>query len=465
MTNKKNICIIGAGIGGLTAGALLTKQGYNITIFEKESLIGGRALSLKGDDLTFDYYKNLLSRFNMNIFHSEPDIEEIFNKQLFHGYYLDFGFHAIGGGATAIIQDIFSEFNDRVDIIESNTGFIKKGGIDFPFLSSFDKLKIFPRIFRLLLAGEKTMKKMDNIPMSETIKKYGKGKLKLTLEVFSRSITTVNNLDRISTGEMLRAQKNLVKGSKPVGYPVGGLKTINQKLAEYIKNNGGKIYLETPVKKIIIKENKATGILVGDKEHFFDIIISNILIQDLFKIADEMVFPEMYVKKIKSLTGTGCLCAYYSLKNIDPNLIGKTYQFIERDIGVDGNDVVGIIDFMTALPESKLSPPLHYLVQAYIICTPDEAKNVKILEKLKILLDKNLERLFPDYRSHLNWVIYPAIWHLDGVAKTIENEKPDITTPIKDLYLIGDCVKAPGIGMNCAIYSSKILSDTLQRMS
>ena len=42
---KSEVCIIGAGIGGLTAGALLTKQGYKVTIFEKESLIGGRALS------------------------------------------------------------------------------------------------------------------------------------------------------------------------------------------------------------------------------------------------------------------------------------------------------------------------------------------------------------------------------------------------------------------------------------
>jgi phytoene dehydrogenase-like protein len=34
---KSDICIIGAGIGSLIAGALLAKQGYSVKIFEKES--------------------------------------------------------------------------------------------------------------------------------------------------------------------------------------------------------------------------------------------------------------------------------------------------------------------------------------------------------------------------------------------------------------------------------------------
>ncbi|MCK5300601.1 MAG: NAD(P)/FAD-dependent oxidoreductase, partial [Thermoplasmatales archaeon] len=59
--------------------------------------------------------------------------------------------------------------------------------------------------------------------------------------------------------------------------------------------------------------------------------------------------------------------------------------------------------------------------------------------------------------KNLNWVIYPAIWHLDGVAKTIENEKPDIKTPIKNLFIIGDSVKATGIGFNCALNSARLL--------
>ena len=35
MVDKKTVCIIGAGIGGLTTGILLTKKGFKVTIFEK----------------------------------------------------------------------------------------------------------------------------------------------------------------------------------------------------------------------------------------------------------------------------------------------------------------------------------------------------------------------------------------------------------------------------------------------
>ena len=458
---NRKVCIIGAGIGGLTAGALLTKQGYKVTIFEKEPLIGGRALSFDPSNLSLEEYKNLLLRFHMNVPFSEPTLEIIFEKNMLNGYKLDLGYHAIGGGVLSNVNSVLSKLDDHVDILESYVGLIKEDGFNFPFLSRIDKLKIFSNIFRLLFVSEKKLRQLDSVSMTETINRYGKGKMKLILEVFSRSITTMNNLDKISTGEMFRAQRNLYKGSKPVGYPKGGLSSITQKFANYISQNGGEINLEKTVEKIIINNNKATGVLVENKELPFDIVISNILVQDLFKIADEKYFPKEYVKENKSLLGTGSLCAYYSLKKVDSNLIGKTFHFIERNIGVEGNDAVGMIDFMATTRDAGLSPSGEYLVQSYIICTPDEAKNPMVLKKLKQLLDKNLRVLIPNYDEQLNWSIYPAIWYLDGVAKTIDNEKPEIKTPVKNLYLVGDCVKAPGIGFNCALNSARILADIL----
>lgn len=457
---KKKVCIIGAGIGGLTAGALLLQKGYSVDIFEKESSVGGRALSIDMSSQTTESYKELLARFNTDIAFSEPTLEEIFHGKMFEGCTLDLGFHMIGGGIIQKLRTVIMDYYENITIYESRLFEQKNDHFGF-FVTTRDKLSMIPNILRLLISGEKTMKKLDTVSIEETIKKYGKGKMKDVLEVNPRLISTINNLGLISTGEVFRTQKDMkLRG---VNYPKNGLLKISQTVAEYIQKNGGKIHLNASVRKIIINDKKAEGVIVGDKKIMFDIVISNIVVQKLFSIADEQQFPHEYVSMIKSLEGTGSLCAYYSLKQVDPRLLGKTFIFIERNLGVDGNDAAGMIDFISAKAETGLSPPTQYLIQAYIICTPKEAKDVRILNKLKWALDKNLERIIPNYRTQLKWAIYPAIWHLDGVAKTIKNTKPDIQTPVKNLYIIGDSVKAAGIGINCAINSAQIIQEMLTK--
>ncbi|MBN2599098.1 MAG: NAD(P)/FAD-dependent oxidoreductase [Candidatus Thermoplasmatota archaeon] len=455
---KKKVCIIGAGIGGLTAGALLLKKGFCVDIFEKESIVGGRAISLEMSSQTFESYKQILAKFNSAIVFSDPPLQDLFKNNKFQGYTLDLGFHMIGSGIVVKLREILMEYFENITMYKSRLYEQKNNHFGY-FATTADKLAMLPNITRLLLSSEKTMKELDTVPMTETIKKYGIGKMKIVLEVNSRLISTINNLDLISTGEIFRTQKDMKLGG--VNYPKDGLRKISQTLATYIEKNGGKIHLSSPVTKILIKNKKAEGVIVANQEYLFDIVLSNILVQNLFTIADEHQFPEQYVTDLKALEGTGSLCAYYSLNQINPQLLGKSFIFIERNIGVDGNDAVGMIDFISAKPETGLAPQSQHLIQSYIICTPKEARDKKILTTLKEALDKNLERIIPHYQAQLNWAIYPSIWHLDGVAKTLMNTKPDIQTPVENLYLIGDCVKAPGIGINCAINSARIIQEML----
>lgn len=51
---KPTVNIIGAGFSSLSAACYLSKAGYQVTIFEKNSTIGGRARQLKRDGFTFD---------------------------------------------------------------------------------------------------------------------------------------------------------------------------------------------------------------------------------------------------------------------------------------------------------------------------------------------------------------------------------------------------------------------------
>ncbi|MDD3803859.1 MAG: phytoene desaturase family protein [bacterium] len=51
---KKNIFIIGAGFGGLSAAALAAKKGYKVRVIDKNQQVGGRSQVLKKDGFTFD---------------------------------------------------------------------------------------------------------------------------------------------------------------------------------------------------------------------------------------------------------------------------------------------------------------------------------------------------------------------------------------------------------------------------
>jgi len=51
---KKDIHIIGSGFSALSAACYLAKEGYNVTVLEKNDTLGGRARQYKKDGFTFD---------------------------------------------------------------------------------------------------------------------------------------------------------------------------------------------------------------------------------------------------------------------------------------------------------------------------------------------------------------------------------------------------------------------------
>jgi C-3',4' desaturase CrtD len=53
-SNQPRVIVIGAGIGGLTAGALLAKRGYDVTIYDQAIVPGGCASTFKRRGFTFD---------------------------------------------------------------------------------------------------------------------------------------------------------------------------------------------------------------------------------------------------------------------------------------------------------------------------------------------------------------------------------------------------------------------------
>ena len=92
----KKISIIGSGFSGLAAACIMAKQGHNVTVFEKNSSLGGRARSFAEAGFTFDmgpswyWMPDVFERFFMqfnkkpqdyyNLSRLDPGFQIIFNK-------------------------------------------------------------------------------------------------------------------------------------------------------------------------------------------------------------------------------------------------------------------------------------------------------------------------------------------------------------------------------------------------
>lgn len=74
--SKKNVLIVGAGIGGLATALRLAKKGYSVEIVEKNSQAGGRLNQIRKDGFTFDTGPSFFSMsFEFREFASDCGIE------------------------------------------------------------------------------------------------------------------------------------------------------------------------------------------------------------------------------------------------------------------------------------------------------------------------------------------------------------------------------------------------------
>ncbi|MEM1294724.1 MAG: FAD-dependent oxidoreductase, partial [Verrucomicrobiota bacterium] len=59
--NPDKTAIIGGGLGGLAAACTLAARGHNVTLFERNSWVGGKAAILEQDGYRFDMGPTILT--------------------------------------------------------------------------------------------------------------------------------------------------------------------------------------------------------------------------------------------------------------------------------------------------------------------------------------------------------------------------------------------------------------------
>lgn len=270
------VAIVGAGIGGLSLGALLGKEGHDVTVFEKNSDIGGRARVWKKDGFVFDmgpswYLMPEIFEHYFGLFgKSAQDFYEL--VRLDPSYRIFFPDEVID-----ISSDIERNYK-LFDRLEENgeeklRKYLKQAQTKYEYLLDglmYEELAGIRAMFspKLMAAGWK-LSILSNI--DKLTKKYFKSERARKILQYSIVFLGGNPKNTPALYSMI----SHIDFNLGVWYPRGGLGKIVDALGELSKDHGVTLYPGREVTGIEVSGGIATGVKT-DKGFFeADVVISN----------------------------------------------------------------------------------------------------------------------------------------------------------------------------------------------
>ncbi len=385
--------IIGAGLGGLLAGAKLCREGHDVEVFERLPFVGGRFANLE--------YK---------------------------GFKLSTGaLHMIPHGSRGPLAQMLRDVGANVNIIDSNPMAIirKSDGENIEFHDFRKELSLTKRVkLGTILAYSLKFKPKSDISFMDWVLKYFDDEFLLKLADSFCGWSLSLRAGDVPAREMLEIINNmyLYKGS---GIPQGGCGAVTGELANIIRSAGGKIYTKSTVDKIIIDSGRAKGVRVNGKTIDADIVISDIGHQETSKMYE--CRDEIYLEQIKKIAPSKGI--KICLSSHEP-LIGHSGVYFTPY----AQRINGINEVTQADP--SLAPPGKHLVMSHQATFTDNLE-----EEINSGL-YDLKSLFPDKKYDVLMVqSYSNHWPVNRASSGSDTGN---LTPVSNLYVVGDGAKGKG---------------------
>lgn len=291
---RKRITIVGAGPGGLTAGMILAKRGYEVSLFEKEAVVGGRNAPIIMNGYTFDTGPTfLMMSFVLREMFAEAgrSVDDYCKiKPLDPMYTLSFNDYSI------------SPTTDRGKMKEQIAKYFpgNESGIDL--FHKKEKIR-YDKMYPCLKKDYSTAKEMFSAPLLKALPHLSLGRSLMdvlgayfTKEELRICFTFQAKYIGMSPWECPAAFAIMpyIEHSMGIDHVMGGLSEISKGMAAVIEELGGKIHLKTPVKKVCVSNRAATGIELecGDT-----IAADSVIINADFGHAMETLFDKGCIRK------------------------------------------------------------------------------------------------------------------------------------------------------------------------
>lgn len=458
----KKIIVVGTGIGGSGISALLTKEGADVLVLERNAFPGGKAASFEREGFVYDSGVHWLARGErgpLGEIAREVGVELVFRS-------MDAGVRFSMGQRTGTLpadmededsmKDFFSELGVRAENMSGAWAFFED------------------------VIHEKSppeLQKLDGISLTDYVSQF------VSDEQFSRLIEAFTGIYMVigprqsSAGEFIVCLSTHMR-EKSLSYPLGGMRAIPLAYLKAVER-GGSVRYSAPVRSIIVEEGKVKGV---ETDEFLpaDIVISNTGVKETVELAGRRNFPDDYLKMVDNLRlSYGSVSVKYAL---DAEIVKPHIIFHYPDLSDErmAERQAAIFIPVPSAADPSLAPPGCQIVLVASLVppgleNPEEAD--KICEVVMDRVENTMQDLFPDIERHVIWKMRTNTRYIAEISgrKTGEvvgcaqnryqvgRNRPKNMTTVEGLFLVGADSGGRGVGTEMAADSAlnlwRILKD------
>ncbi len=368
LKDKYDVVVVGSGIGGLTAAALLAKRGIDVLVIEQHYLPGGACTSLRRQDFTFDVAVAMMfgfgqegfspHRFIMNELEEEIDIipheclylMKIEDKELtfwrdFERYFEELV--SIFPQQKKELRELYDYFYMlyenmilKNDIVVPPSELPAKENLKMLLNNPFGTLKI------LSIMNKNTEALVNKFITDPDVRAF-----------FNMLTCTYCYCDSQETPAMLSGSLFCDNHEGGVYYPTGSPQMLSNKLEKVIERHGGHMLYRNLVDEILIKKGKAYGVrLKSGVEILADSVVSNGTVWNLYGklVKPEHIKPKRMKWAHNFIPTFGSLVIYLGVDaEVIPEGTAPIIFLVEDMYNITGNDIT---IFLSSLDDPSLCP-------------------------------------------------------------------------------------------------------------
>ena len=395
---RYDVAIIGAGIGGLVSGALLSQSGRSVAVFEKGGCPGGLCSSFKNGGYVFDAAIDSIGGL----------VDGEFLRVLFEklGVLDELDLIPLDPVRRLFLPDFCVDIQPDIKL--------HKEHLEILFPCEKDNIE---KIFTVMEAvytqsmslpfGRKEEISSDfmnwlGMSFSDILDKYiNDHKLKAVLSSYSTFLGLPAN--RVSAIFIANTLMHYVKGG---AYRVkGGMRHLSEALVNVIKKNGGDVFLNEEVKKLTVEHARAAGIITSKER---DIPATHVIVASDLKtmvnhLAPKRSIDEAVSSHVNKMKESSSFIIAYIGTDLDINkleLVSSMGFFSSYDIESMLNmnsDISYGVSIPSMIDDSVAPEGCHNIVFHYPTCKKTVLNKEKIVDKII----NSVEKIIPGLSQHI----------------------------------------------------------------